>query len=215
MSRSLEQSLRWVQEGTDLCREVIAGLDEASYGAPSQLDGWTRKHLVAHLAANAEAIGRLVSWARTGEEQRMYSSPEQRNADIEAGAKLSGEQLTSWFEQSARELATAMAALPDQAWQAMVITAQGRAVAATETPWMRSREVMVHAVDLATGLTFADLPGDFLAALREDITSKRGAENVPAVRGSDADVAAYLAGRPHSGVTTPDGALPPELPPWL
>ena len=215
MSRSLEQSLRWVQEGTDLCRKAIAGLDEASYGAPSQLGGWTRKHLVAHLAANAEAIGRLVSWARTGEEQHMYSSPEQRNADIEAGAKLSGEQLTSWFEQSARELATAMAALPDQAWQATVVTAQGRAVAATEAPWMRSREVMVHAVDLAAGLTFADLPGDFLAALREDITSKRGAENVPAVRGSDADVTAYLAGRPHSGVTTPDGAPAPELPPWL
>ena len=215
MSRSLEQSLRWVQEGTDLCRTAIAGLDEASYGAASQLGGWTRKHLIAHLAANAEAIGRLVSWARTGEENRMYSSPEQRNADIEAGAKLSGEQLTSWFEQSARELATAMAALPDQAWQATVITAQGRAVAATETPWMRSREVMVHAVDLATGLTFAGIPGDFLAALREDITSKRGEENVPAVRGSDADVTAYLAGRPYSGVTTRDGAPAPELPPWL
>jgi len=80
---------------------------------------------------------------------------------------------------------------------------------------MRSREVMVHAVDLATGLTFAGLPEDFLAALREDIISKRGAENVPAVRGSDADVTAYLAGRPHSGVATPDGSPSPELPPWL
>jgi maleylpyruvate isomerase len=215
MSRSLEQSLRWVEEGTELCRKVIAGLDEASYGAPSQLDGWTRKHLIAHLAANAEAIGRLVSWARTGKEQRMYSSPEQRNADIEAGAKLSDEQLTSWFDQSARELAMAMRALPDQAWQAKVVTAQGRTVAAAETPWMRSREVMVHAVDLATGLTFADLPEDFLAALREDITSKRGTQNVPAVRGSDADVTAYLAGRPYSDITTVDGTPAPELPPWL
>ena len=145
----------------------------------------------------------------------MYSSPEQRNADIEAGAELSGEQLTSWFEQSARNLAMALEALPDEAWQAEVVTAQGRTVAATETPWMRSREVMVHAVDLATGLTFAGLPGDFLAALREDITSKRSPENVPDVRGSNADVTAYLAGRPSSGVTTPDGAPAPELPPWL
>jgi maleylpyruvate isomerase len=215
MSRSLDQSHGWVEEGTELCRKAIARLDEASYGAPSQLDGWTRKHLVAHLAANAEAIGRLVSWARTGEEQRMYSSPAQRIADLEAGAKLSGEQLTSWFEQSAQKLAMAMAELLDEAWQAKVVTAQGRTVAAAETPWMRSREVMVHAVDLAVGLTFADLPKDFLAALREDITSKRGAENVPAVRGSDADVTAYLAGRPYSDVTTPDGALAPELPPWL
>jgi len=80
---------------------------------------------------------------------------------------------------------------------------------------MRSREVMVHAVDLAADLTFADLPGDFLVALREDIISKRGAKNVPAVRGSDADVTAYLAGRPYSDVTTLDGAPVPELGPWL
>ena len=215
MSRSLEQSLAWVGEGTELCRKAIAGLDEASYGAPSLLAGWTRKHLVAHLAANAEAIGRLVSWARTGEENQMYSSPEQRNADIEAGAKLSGKELTAWFDRSARELAAAMEALPASAWQAEVVTAQGRTVPATGTPWMRSREVMVHAIDLGTGLTFADLPEDFLAALREDITSKRGTENVPDVRGNEADVTAYLAGRPSSGVTTPDGAPAPELPPWL
>jgi len=87
MSRSLEQSLAWVGEGTELCRKAIAGQVEASYGAPSLLAGWTRKHLVAHLAANAQAIGRLVSWARTGEKNQMYSSPEQRNADIEAGAR--------------------------------------------------------------------------------------------------------------------------------
>lgn len=215
MSRSLEQSLRWAQEGTELCRSAIAGLDEAAYTAPSLLDGWTRKHLVAHLAANAEAIGRLVSWARTGQEQPMYSSPQQRNADIEAGAKLSGERLTAWFERSARELATAMATMPGDAWQAMVVTAQGRTVPATETPWMRSREVMVHAVDLGAGLTFADLPGDFLATLREDITSRRGPRSVPAVRGSDADVTAYLAGRPYFGVTMPGGGPAPELPPWL
>jgi maleylpyruvate isomerase len=67
----------------------------------------------------------------------MCSSREQRNADIQAGAKLSGEQLTGWFEQSARELAMAMAALPAEAWQAEVVTAQGGTVPATETPWMR------------------------------------------------------------------------------
>jgi maleylpyruvate isomerase len=108
-----------------------------------------------------------------------------------------------------------MDALPPAAWQAAVVSAQGRTVPATETPWMRSREVLIHVVDLDAGLTFADLPADFLAALRADITAKRGADNVPDVRGRAADITAYLAGRPYSGVTTPDGAPPPELPPWL
>ena len=39
---------------------------------------------------------------------------------------------------------------------------------------MRAREVMVHAVDLGTGVTFADLPTDFLMALCEDIVARRG-----------------------------------------
>ncbi|MDT0214231.1 hypothetical protein Q9R29_10060 [Rothia sp. ARF10] len=39
---------------------------------------------------------------------------------------------------------------------------------ASETPWMRACEVMVHAVDLTTGVTFDDLPGDFLETLQAD-----------------------------------------------
>jgi maleylpyruvate isomerase len=215
VNRTLEESLAWCAEGTELCRKAIAGLDEPAYTAPTLLAGWNRRHLVAHLAANAEAIGRLVSWARTGRETRMYSSPGQRTADIEAGARLSGRELTAWFDRSAAELSAAMAALPAGAWHSEVVTAQGRTVPAAETPWMRSREVMVHAVDLEVGLTFAHLPDAFLTALRADIIGKRGAQNVPDVRGTAAAVTAYLAGRPYTGVATRDGAPAGELPPWL
>ena len=54
-----------------------------------------------------------------------------------------------------------------------------------------------------------------VTALRADIIGKRGAQNVPDVRGSTAAVTAYLAGRPFTDVTTPDGQLPEQLPPWL
>lgn len=208
-------ALAWVAEGTDLCRKALDGLDETSYGAPSHLPGWTRKHVVAHLAGNAEAIGNLVHWARTGEPTPMYGSPEQRLADIESGAGLPGGRLTAWFEESARALADAMASLTEPQWRAEVVTAQGRTVPAGETPWMRAREVMVHAVDLGTGVRFADLPGEFLAALREDVLARHGPGNVPAVHGSPAEVTAYLTGRPCTGVTTSDGSPAGPLPPWL
>lgn len=97
-----------------------------------------------------------------------------------------------------------MADLDHLQWERSVVTAQGRTVPASETPWMRSREVMVHAVDLRTGISFADLPDDFLAALRTDIETKRG--EVPEVVGDQAEVVAYLAGRPSRGVTTQRGA---------
>lgn len=137
----------------------------------------------------------------------MYSSMDQRNADIESGATLPATRLAAWVNGSARSLAVAMDALTTDQWRAEVVTAQGRTVPATEIPWLRAREVCVHAVDLGTGLTFADLPDGFLSALVVDIQAKRGLVAVP--DGPLPDVAAYLAGRPHSLTGVPD------LGPWL
>ncbi|MGW7200219.1 maleylpyruvate isomerase family mycothiol-dependent enzyme [Streptomyces chryseus] len=214
-ARPLQTTLAWVTDGTTLCRDAIADLSEDAYLVPSLLPGWTRKHVVAHLAANAEALGNLVHWARTGRPTPMYNSPEQRAASITAGAAMDGESLTAWFDSSARKLAGAMAELTDEQWRAEVLTGQGRTVPASEIPWLRSREVMVHAVDLGTGLGFARLPGEFLAALRADVLSKRGAADLPTVHGDPAEVTAYLAGRPYTGVTTSDGSPAKPLPAWL
>ncbi|MFI7694501.1 maleylpyruvate isomerase family mycothiol-dependent enzyme [Nonomuraea sp. NPDC049655] len=215
MARDLATTLAWVETGTGLCASAIAGLSEREYDAASALPGWTRRHVVAHLAANAEAIGNLVRWARTGEPTPMYASPQARAAGIERGSLLDAGELARWFTESGATLASAMAALPEEAWRTEVVTAQGRTVPASEIPWMRSREVMVHAVDLATGLTFADLPDGFLRELREDIRAKRGPGAVPDVEGSLPDVTAYLAGRPAGGVTAAGGGRLPTLPPWL
>jgi maleylpyruvate isomerase len=208
--RTLATSLAWMADGTTLCAKTIS---DADLDHPSLLPGWTRKHVVAHLAANAAALGNLVHWARTGEERRMYTSPEQRNADIESGAQRTAAELRTWFAETAQVLADSMAELTEEQWQGQVLTAQGRQVPATETPWMRSREVMVHAADLGAGVTFADLPDDFLEELCADIRGKRG--SVPDVQGPLAQVAAYLAGRSYEGVLTPDGSPAPPLPPWL
>ncbi len=239
MTRTLADALRWTAEGTDLVRRALtaSGATDAGLEAASALPGWTRKHVLAHLAANADAIGNLVQWAATGERTPMYASPEQRNADIAAGALRPAGELVSWFERSAAALDAGFAGLLEEAWRSEVVTAQGRTVPASETPWMRAREVMVHAVDLDAGLSFADLPADFLTALGADIAAKRAASGGPAVAveatdalvtwqlpgegsavrvtGPIAQVVAYLAGRPHVDVTAADGSPAPILPPWL
>ncbi|MGW6200047.1 maleylpyruvate isomerase family mycothiol-dependent enzyme [Kribbella sp. NPDC055110] len=204
----MERVLEWIDEGTALCRDALRDLE-----APSLLPGWSRRHVAAHLSLNAEALGNLVHWARTGEERPMYPSPEARNADIEAGTSRSADELRSWFDESATGLDAAMAALTDDQWQAEVQTAQGAPIPATRIPWMRSREVLIHAVDLGTGLTFADLPPDFLEALCKDIRTQR--TDVPEVTGPLPEVAAYLAGRPYADVTNPEGTPAKPLPPWL
>ncbi|GAA5163677.1 maleylpyruvate isomerase family mycothiol-dependent enzyme [Pseudonocardia eucalypti] len=226
-----EQTIDWARQGTALVLDALDGLDDADLKAPCALPGWTRGHLLAHLAGNAEALGRLVSWARTGVESRMYASAGQRDADIESGAAMAGPELRAWVRRSAAELAAGLDGLGGAAWDAEVITAQGRTVPATTIPWLRARETCVHLVDLAAGYDFSHLPTEFCVALVGDLATWRGAKgNGPAlelaardapdrwrVDGAGpahhvelpvADLAAWLTGR-----TERPGL--PELPRWL
>ena len=239
MTRSREDTRRWVAEGTALMRRALPGRrgDARALQSPSGLPGWTRAHLLSHVAANAAALGNLVTWARTGVVTPMYTSPEQRVADIAAGAALPASELVDRFERTAAELDDGWDRLTDDQWAAEVVTAQGRTVAASETPWMRAREAMVHAVDLDGGVGFADLPSDLCAALVTDIVEKRSTGGNPAliivptdagerwwvhgdqdpvpVHGPLAQLTAWLAGRPSHDLATTDGGPLPLLPSWL
>jgi uncharacterized protein (TIGR03083 family) len=238
-ARDLAAARQWMEQGTALFT-AAADLDEDALDAPSALPGWTRRHVVAHVAANAEALGHLVHWAATGEPTPMYASAADRAEGIERGTRQPAPALAAWLLRSAAALAESMAALGPGQWQASVLTAQGRTVPATEVPWMRAREVYVHAIDLATGLSFADLPAGFLAALCEEVIGKRGAApgaspgpglvleavagggrwELPAgaepvvLAGPLPEITAYLTGRP-SKLTTASGDPAPDLPPWL
>lgn len=210
-TRSFDDTRRWVTEGTALFTDGLDRLGTVDLDADSQLPGWTRKHLLGHVAANADALGNLISWAETGVEKRMYASPEQRNADIEAAATRPAEELREWYARGARELDEAMDRLTPEQWAHEIITAQLVTRKASDVPWMRAREVYIHAVDLGVGIGFADLPEDFLLAVTDEIRTKRGLsdDDLRGVEGSLPEVAAWLSGRSHELV----GA--PELGPWL
>jgi maleylpyruvate isomerase len=160
--------------------------------------------VAAHVAANADALGNLVQWAATGTPTPMYASAEERAAGITEGSRQPGSRLLDWLRLSANALEEAMDRLDETQWNAKVVTAQGRTVPATEIPWMRAREVCVHAVDLDNGVTFADLPADFLAALCDDIVAKRGDRH----RRPLAPTRVERAGRPGYGTPRPDHGLP-------
>ena len=179
----------WMDSGTDLFLSVVDGLTDEALTHRTSLKGWTRAHVVAHVHYNAEALRRLVEWAATGEERRMYASSDQRRTEIESGATLPGAELRALVRRSAEDLRADLAALPDLAWDHLVVTAQGRTIWAHEIPWLRAREVSVHAVDLAHGVTFADLPREFLVELVADAAAKHasGDQVVP--------LAAWLTGR--------------------
>ena len=172
----------WVSTGNTLLLRALAELDDAGLDLPSALPDWTRRSVVAHVAANAEALLRLLSWARTGVESGMYSSPGQRAADIEAGSRLPPGELREWVARGIDDFDRAVAAMPSSAWSAEVVTAQGRTVAADEVVWMRAREVCIHAVDLGVGFGFDGLPATFCSELVGDVSRWRfGRGNGPAL----------------------------------
>ncbi|MBN9619668.1 MAG: maleylpyruvate isomerase N-terminal domain-containing protein, partial [Actinobacteria bacterium] len=96
-------------------------------------------------------------------------------------------------------LAAAMDDLPDAAWTATVRSRQGQDIPAADIPWMRAREVYIHAVDLGGSTTFADFPADVTTALVVDVAGRRAAG------GDGPGLAAWLTGR----------AAAPTLGAWL
>ncbi len=178
----LDATLPWMRAGTARFLEVVAELPDDDLRAPSTLPGWTRAHIVGHVARNAEALTRLASWARTGVETPMYSDPVQRATEIERSATIPASTLRADLTGTAEKLDAALAALTAGQWQARVRSALGRVIPAAEVPWMRIREVWLHAVDLDAGATVADLPDGVLDLMLDDVTAAlSGKDGCPAL----------------------------------
>ena len=165
----LETARRWWADGARAVAAALQQLPDDDLRGPSALPGWTRAHVVAHLARNAEALVNLCTWARTGIETPMYPSREARDAGIEATSGMAADALRADYLDTEARLAEVVAVMPEEAWERSIRNGQGRMVAAAEIPWMRVKELWVHGVDLSAGITFADLPGDVACAHVDDV----------------------------------------------
>ncbi|MGH3917202.1 MAG: maleylpyruvate isomerase family mycothiol-dependent enzyme [Pseudonocardiaceae bacterium] len=231
MSRP-ERALGWAAAGQVVFEQAATGCSDAR--GPSRLPGWTRGHVLTHVARNAEGLVRLLSWARTGVQTPMYPSLEARAADIEAGAgRPLAEQLDD-VRRTGEAFAAAARDLAPRHWAATVRTSRGDPLAASMVPWLRVCEVWLHLVDLDVGAELDALPEDIAAELVRDVASWMdsrvavrvmmqlpGGQQVPfgpdgvamPVSGPAQELAGWLTGRSDGdGLTAPDGL--PELPRW-
>lgn len=167
---ALAAGLLTARRGTAYFARALAELPDDAFGRPSVLSGWTRAHVVAHVGYNARALTRLLEWARTGVETPMYANPDHREQEIQEGATLTPTALRHLVSHTNIHLDVEWRDLPTAAWSAVVRTAQGRTVPASQTVWMRTREVWIHAVDLDNGADFHDFPAAVLEGLLSDIT---------------------------------------------
>jgi maleylpyruvate isomerase len=154
-------ALARVRESTDRVLATADALTDTQAAAASRLPGWTRGHLLTHLARNADGFRNLLAWARTGAETPMYPSEEARDRAIEAGAGRSAAELAADLRESAGAFAAAAGALPAQAWDAPVAR-RGETFPARGILPRRRSELEIHHVDLGAGYQPGDWPPDFV-----------------------------------------------------
>ncbi len=163
---------------------TAAALDDAGAAAPSLLPGWTRGHVLTHLARNADGMVLLVGWARDGRPRSMYPSAESRSADIEAGALRPASVLHDDVVASASRLAEALVALAgagpavlDAAWGRPLVLGAPRPGASTlpgsALVRARRREVELHHADLGAGYVPADWPTGVADEILRDVAAAR------------------------------------------
>lgn len=162
VSRRLDE-VRWSTEG------LLAGLRASARSAgwarqPSLLPGWTRGHVLTHLARNADAVARTLAGTARGELVPMYDGEDARDRDIAAGADREPAELIADVADSAARLDEVWSGIGPSAWlgQALHRTGPLPALRLVGTRW---REVEVHRVDLADGYGPGDWPASFVAPL--------------------------------------------------
>lgn len=166
---------------TDRLLDTARGLDDPA--APSLCAGWSRGHVLTHVARNADGLVRLVRSTVDGTGETMYDSREKRNADIDAGADRPTDDLVADVESSAAALAEELPRVgPEHADRPLERTPGDIRGTGAEIALMRLRELTWHHVDLDAGFGFADLEPDLVRFfVEEEVERVRESQDAPDV----------------------------------
>ena len=214
---------------------TVDALTADDLAAPSLLPGWTRAHVVAHLALNGRALARVLDAVGRGEPAAMYESDEQRDSEINEFADAGPDELRQGLLAATTAFSDAVAAVDADRWDGSFNRLPGGPTwpAATIVP-TRRREVEIHHVDLGAPYTRHEWPDDFVGELLDVVSVDQagagpfqlratdlgrgwavGGQGGPTVAGRGADLGWWLTGRSGGDGLTCDAGELPVLGPWL
>jgi maleylpyruvate isomerase len=174
MDAALRQLTDQIDQATQRLLDTARIITEPDLRAPSLLPGWTRAHVLAHLARGADAMRNLLVGVRSGRERPAYVSAEAQQADIEHGAGMRADELMADLADSAMALRTIARQLPDEGWQVSVRILDSAPFPAVQLLTRRLVEVELHHCDLGAGYGPADWPVAFASLeLTEPMRSQR------------------------------------------
>jgi maleylpyruvate isomerase len=147
-----------IDRSVDRVLRSASALSDQQVREPSLLPGWSRGHVLTHIARNADGLRNLLIWARTGIQTPQYASMEVRDKEIELGAG----RFTADIASSALAFMELARELPDDSWLAQVRGLRGPAHPAWFTLSRRLSEVEIHHADLDAGYRPSDWPDWFV-----------------------------------------------------
>ncbi|MHA6763893.1 maleylpyruvate isomerase family mycothiol-dependent enzyme [Streptacidiphilus sp. PAMC 29251] len=233
--------LEQIEAATAQVLRTAARLTDAEVREPSLLPGWSRGHVLTHLARNADGGRHLLTWARTGVETPEYPSLAARDEQIETGAGRGVGALVADLRDSAAQFAAEYRRMTPVTWSRTVRWTRGQQHPAARAADSRLCEVVIHHVDLDAGYTPAQWPDDFVhGMLGRVVASFNARADAPAMRlhatdtdtdswydignvrsaavihGPRSSLLAWLMGRrsPGADLIVQDGAALPQ-PPFL
>jgi maleylpyruvate isomerase len=213
---------------------TVDGLADTAYAEDSLLPDWTRGHVVAHLALNAEGLAGVLHGAHLGQPRPMYASPEARDSEIADLAAEAPAEIRERFMAATSQFSQALDAMHEGDWDGRFErTPGGPDFALANVVLMRLREVEIHHADLGAGYSADDWPQDFREILLDSMTKRSypapfgvrptdldrtwrygEGEGGPVVTGTAAALGWWLTGRgAGEGLSTDVGPLP-EVESW-
>ena len=145
--------------------QALEGLTDEHCRQPSILTGWSRGHVLSHLANNAYSHLRMFEAASRGEETEQYEGGKPtRDAQIESWSSLSAHELVGHVRASIYALEGAWASATPTTWTGFGIKshAGGGRVAITDLILMRWCETEVHSSDLNLDYSFENWDATFV-----------------------------------------------------
>src|ERR1022692_3646591 len=124
---SVEETIRRIDDAVGRLVASASALTDEQAREASLLPGWSRGHVLTHIARNADGLRNLLIWAQTGVETPQYPSRESREAEIDAGAGRPAASLAADIAASAEAFASQASGMPDDAWIAEVRGLRGPA----------------------------------------------------------------------------------------
>jgi maleylpyruvate isomerase len=177
---SIEAGIDAADHAASLVLASLTGLTDEQARAGSRLPGWTRGHVVTHLARNADAIRNMAEGALADEIREQYpDGMAGRVAGIDAGADRDAAALVADFVAAQDALMATWRQLPTDAWARPGIWLFTGPQPVETTLLRRRRELLVHWIDLDVGASPADLPADYVETEREWLTTNRTTETWP------------------------------------